>query len=275
MPSKTARACSRGSRSPAGSGTYGSPCPAPVRDVSSATRRSVPTCPATPRACGRPQPVGHRDARPRVGRHHPQLRRAVAALPALLYLPLVLLSLPHPANDAIAKFTLLMAAYQPVSEVPTAAVSHQRLAQRERSGPLTGLVSLRQRGWAGPAALCRAAGHSQRNTNQTWLWFSTAVTISETASSIGTPFFCAPLRYRNETARPATSSSPASSMNGIFCRCALRIFFCMRSSPESTSTRIPSVRSLSAMPSRYGTCASVIGMPTTWTGASQGGSAPA
>jgi ABC-2 type transport system permease protein len=43
---------------------------------------------------------------------------AVAALPALIYLPLVVLSLPHPWNDAIGKFTLLMASYQLVSEHP-------------------------------------------------------------------------------------------------------------------------------------------------------------
>lgn len=41
---------------------------------------------------------------------------AVSALPALLYLPLLLLTLPHPWNDTIAKFTLLTAAYQLVSE---------------------------------------------------------------------------------------------------------------------------------------------------------------
>jgi ABC-2 type transport system permease protein len=43
---------------------------------------------------------------------------AVAALPALIYLPLVVLSLPHPFNDTIGRFTLLMAAYQLVSEHP-------------------------------------------------------------------------------------------------------------------------------------------------------------
>jgi ABC-2 type transport system permease protein len=41
---------------------------------------------------------------------------AIAALPALIYLPLVVLALPHPWNDTIGKFTLLMAAYQLVSE---------------------------------------------------------------------------------------------------------------------------------------------------------------
>ncbi len=41
---------------------------------------------------------------------------AVAALPALIYLPLVVLTLPYPWNDTIGKFTLLMAAYQLVSE---------------------------------------------------------------------------------------------------------------------------------------------------------------
>lgn len=41
---------------------------------------------------------------------------AVAVLPALIYLPLVVLTLPHPWNDSIGRFTLLMAAYQLVSE---------------------------------------------------------------------------------------------------------------------------------------------------------------
>ncbi len=41
---------------------------------------------------------------------------AVVALPALIYLPLVVLTLPHPWNDNIGRFTLLMAAYQLVSE---------------------------------------------------------------------------------------------------------------------------------------------------------------
>jgi ABC-2 type transport system permease protein len=41
---------------------------------------------------------------------------AVAALPAVIYLPLVVLSLPHPWNTGISKFTLLVAAYQSVSE---------------------------------------------------------------------------------------------------------------------------------------------------------------
>jgi ABC-2 type transport system permease protein len=43
---------------------------------------------------------------------------AVAAIPALVYLPLVTLSLPHPWNDDIGKFTLLAASYQLVSEHP-------------------------------------------------------------------------------------------------------------------------------------------------------------
>jgi ABC-2 type transport system permease protein len=41
---------------------------------------------------------------------------AIAALPALLYLPLLLLTLPHPWNDTIANYSLLMSAYQLVSE---------------------------------------------------------------------------------------------------------------------------------------------------------------
>ena len=95
------------------------------------------------------------------------------------------------------------------------------------------------------------------------------------ASATGTPFFCDPSRYRNDTASAATSSSPAISMNGTFCRCAVLIFFCIRSSLASTSTRMLCSRRLAATFSRYGTCASAIGMPTAWTGASHGGKAPA
>jgi hypothetical protein len=40
---------------------------------------------------------------------------AVAALPALIYLPLVALSLPVPWNERIGKLTMLMASYQLVS----------------------------------------------------------------------------------------------------------------------------------------------------------------
>ncbi len=53
---------------------------------------------------------------------------AVAALPALIYLPLVLLTLPHPWNDTIGKFTLLTAAYQLVSEHPHAGLLSRPLS---------------------------------------------------------------------------------------------------------------------------------------------------
>jgi hypothetical protein len=43
---------------------------------------------------------------------------AVAALPARIYLPLIVLSLPSPWNDRIGRFTLLLAAYQVVSLHP-------------------------------------------------------------------------------------------------------------------------------------------------------------
>ncbi len=65
------------------------------------------------------------------------------------------------------------------------------------------------------------------------------------------------------------------SMNGTFWVCAVRIFFCMRSSESSTSTRTPAARSVSATERRCATCASAIGIPTTCTGASQAGKAPA
>lgn len=44
---------------------------------------------------------------------------AVAALPAVIYLPLIALSLREPWNYRIAKFTLLGAAYQAVSLHPS------------------------------------------------------------------------------------------------------------------------------------------------------------
>ena len=64
-------------------------------------------------------------------------------------------------------------------------------------------------------------------------------------------------------------------MNGTFCCWAVRIFFCIRSSESSTVTRMPFSASCAATFDRYGTCESAIGMPTTWTGASHGGNAPA
>jgi hypothetical protein len=66
-----------------------------------------------------------------------------------------------------------------------------------------------------------------------------------------------------------TSLSPASITNGTFCCCAVRLFFCIRSSDASTSARIPSTRSHPATDSRYSTWSARIGMPTTSTGACQ------
>src|SRR5262249_17868621 len=63
------------------------------------------------------------------------------------------------------------------------------------------------------------------------------------ASASGTLLRCDPSRYRTATVPPATSSSPAIAMNGIFCCCAVRIFFCIRSSDSSTSARMPCARS--------------------------------
>jgi hypothetical protein len=47
---------------------------------------------------------------------------AVATLPALLYLPLLLATLPAPWNDRIGRFTLLFAAYQDVTSRPSASL---------------------------------------------------------------------------------------------------------------------------------------------------------
>jgi ABC-2 type transport system permease protein len=47
---------------------------------------------------------------------------AVVTLPALIYLPLVLLSLPAPWGDRIGKFTMLLASYQLVSLHPQAGL---------------------------------------------------------------------------------------------------------------------------------------------------------
>jgi len=53
---------------------------------------------------------------------------AVAALPALVYLPLLTLTLPHPWNHTIGKFTLLIASYQVVSEHPHAGLLSRPLS---------------------------------------------------------------------------------------------------------------------------------------------------
>jgi hypothetical protein len=53
---------------------------------------------------------------------------AVAALPALIYLPLTVLALPHPWNYEIGKFTLLIAAYQLVSAHPHAGLFSKPLS---------------------------------------------------------------------------------------------------------------------------------------------------
>src|SRR5918912_2488391 len=99
--------------------------------------------------------------------------------------------------------------------------------------------------------------------------------IAVTASSTGTPLCWLPSRKRKETAPASASVAPAMSTKGTFCLLAVRIFFCIRSSESSISTRMPFSRSRSATSRRYGTCSSVTGMPTTCTGASQAGKAPA
>src|SRR5882757_2904466 len=96
-----------------------------------------------------------------------------------------------------------------------------------------------------------------------------------TATSRGTPLTWVRSPNRKLTAPASTSRSPASSMNGTFWLVWLTIFFAIRSSLVSTSTRIPRAFSCAATPSRYSTCPSATGMPTTWTGASQAGKAPA
>src|SRR5215468_3893932 len=70
--------------------------------------------------------------------------------------------------------------------------------------------------------------------------------ISSTARATGMPLRCSPSRYRKETAPFSASVAPAISMNGTFCRWALRIFRCIRSSESSTSTRTPAARSFAA-----------------------------
>ena len=48
------------------------------------------------------------------------------------------------------------------------------------------------------------------------------------------------------TAPASASVAPAMRTNGIFCLLAVRIFFCIRSSESSISTRMPFCFSLSA-----------------------------
>ena len=96
-----------------------------------------------------------------------------------------------------------------------------------------------------------------------------------TASAMGTPFSWLPSRNRKLTVSPARSFSPAMSWNGTFCVVCVRIFFCMRSSLVSSSARTPARRSWSITPPRYSEYSSATGMPTTCTGESQTGKAPA
>lgn len=60
---------------------------------------------------------------------------AVAALPPLIYLPLVALSLPVPWNERIGKFTMLMASYQLVSLHPPRPASSRRSSPGWCSSP--------------------------------------------------------------------------------------------------------------------------------------------
>jgi ABC-2 type transport system permease protein len=53
---------------------------------------------------------------------------AIATLPVLIYLPLAVLTLPHPWNNDIGRFTLLLASYQLVSEHPHAGLFDQPLS---------------------------------------------------------------------------------------------------------------------------------------------------
>lgn len=64
-------------------------------------------------------------------------------------------------------------------------------------------------------------------------------------------------------------------MKGTFCVVCVRIFFCIRSSLASTSARIPLARNAFSTSRRKPTWSAVIGMPTTCTGASHAGNAPA
>ena len=75
--------------------------------------------------------------------------------------------------------------------------------------------------------------------------------IVATACATGTPLTWVPSRKRKLTAPASTSRSPASSMNGTFWVVWVRIFFCIRSSLWSTSTRIPAAFSCFATASRW------------------------
>src|SRR3712207_813351 len=70
--------------------------------------------------------------------------------------------------------------------------------------------------------------------------------IAETAFSTGTPLCWLPSRNRKDTAPASASVAPAMSTKGTFCLLAVRIFFCIRSSESSTSTRMPRALSSSA-----------------------------
>src|SRR5256714_452394 len=82
-------------------------------------------------------------------------------------------------------------------------------------------------------------------------------------------------RSRTATLPSSISRSPQTSMKGIFCNCAVRIFAPIWSPRTFNSTRKDAARSSRAMPSAYSFTRSVIGSTATCTGASQRGKAPA
>src|SRR5690554_4096703 len=109
----------------------------------------------------------------------------------------------------------------------------------------------------------------------TWAFDSIASRMRAIASATGIPFSWVPARKRKLTAPAARSSSPAMSWNGTFALVWVRIFLGIRSLEWSTSARTPAAFSWSMTPSRYGPYSSATGMPTTWTGDSHTGNAPA
>src|SRR5215510_1578283 len=82
-------------------------------------------------------------------------------------------------------------------------------------------------------------------------------------------------RSRTATCPCSISRSPSTSINGIFCNCASRIFAPILSLRTFSSTRNPAARNSCVTFSAYSLIRSVIGSTMTCTGANQSGNAPA
>src|SRR5918998_3324731 len=211
-----------------------------------------------------PVPVGHQHQVPGVVRV--QVEDGEDGLAARDDQPLLVLHLRDQAERAVVGAGGLALA----ADVGHPVRRPQVLEDRRRAAVVTGDGD--------PEGLLRVRAHPATRDSAVASVFARLATHSATAAtarSTGTPLCWLPSRKRKETAPAWASVAPAISTKGTFCLLAVRIFFCIRSSESSISTRMPRARSCRATSRRYGTCSSVTGMPTTCTGASHAGNAPA